>query len=80
MVLVRYSNNLGFGIAVSGTREGNVIALISGVSMPMILRKDVNAFRVSGPAFLPGMMDREVWKRLTTASAGSGDLMKIILI
>jgi hypothetical protein len=79
MVLVRYSENSGFGVAATGASEGDVITLISGVSMPMVLRQDRNVFRVVGPAFLPGMMDGEIWKKFDT-SPNCGDLVEIILI
>jgi hypothetical protein len=79
MVLVRCSTNSGFGVAPTGAQEGDVVTLISGVSMPMVLRKDQKGFRVVGPAFLPGMMDGEVWKQLDT-SRHAGDLEEIVLI
>jgi hypothetical protein len=79
MVLVRYSESSGFGIAATGTRRADVIALISGVTMPMVLRKFESGFRVIGPAFLPGMMDGEIWKRLDTSSS-SRDLIEMMLI
>jgi Heterokaryon incompatibility protein (HET) len=80
MVLVRYSENAGFGVAATATSEGDVITLISGVSMPMVLRPDKKRFRVVGPAFLPGMMDGEIWKKKFDESPNGGDLVEIILM
>lgn len=79
MVLVRYSDNGRFGIAPCSAREGDVIALISGVSMPMILRYAQTTFQVVGPAFLPGMMDGEIWKHLDLSPV-NGSLKEIILV
>lgn len=78
MALVRYSRRSGVGIAPSRVSEGDIVALISGVSMPMILRQDQTDFRVVGPAFLPGMMDGEVWKNFDTGP-GSGKLIEMTL-
>ncbi|XXH02441.1 hypothetical protein Hte_008816 [Hypoxylon texense] len=55
-------------------REGDVVALIAGVSMPMILREDGDGYNVIGPSFFKGAMDGVVWEKL-----GSGDLDDILL-
>jgi hypothetical protein len=52
------------------THAGDVVALISGLGTPMILRRSGQSFRVVGEAFIDGMMIGERWpddsKRLET--------------
>lgn len=43
------------------THAGDVVALISGLSTPMILRRKGEFFRVVGTAFIDGMMSGENW-------------------
>lgn len=49
------------GVASTGSQIGDAVALISGVSTPMILRKCLDGFQVIGPAFLPLIMDGQLW-------------------
>jgi len=52
----------GFGISCTCSRVGDKVALISGVSMPLILRKHERGYVVVGPAFFGGVMNGEFWK------------------
>lgn len=61
-VIVRCSGRYdGFGIANLRVKEGDVVTLISGVSMPMILRPRGEHFEVVGPALLGGLMNGQLW-------------------
>ena len=57
------SGNPVSGVSPIGAEVGDIVTLISGVSTPMILRRDPDShdFQVVGPAFLPGVMDGELW-------------------
>lgn len=60
------SDYKGFGISTRDVREGDSVALISGVSLPMVVRMNSHGdgkFRVVGPAFFGGLMDGKVWRR-----------------
>ena len=61
-VIIRCSGQYeGFGITSRGAREGDMVALISGVSMPMVLREDNGSFKVIGPALIGGVMNGQLW-------------------
>lgn len=52
----------GLGIACPIARENDRLALISGVSLPMVLRPgEREEYTVVGPAFFGGLMDGKVW-------------------
>lgn len=56
------------------------VALISGVSMPMILRKSErgeNYFEGVGPAFIPGLMDGEMDGEVGTGSLSLKDIVLV---
>jgi hypothetical protein len=57
--------------------EGDVIALISGVSMPMILRAHGEQFRAIGPVLLD---DREVMDGITWNGLPPESLKELVLI
>lgn len=60
------SDYKGFGISTRDAREGDSVALISGVSLPMVVRMNSygdGKFRVVGPALFGGLMDGKVWRR-----------------
>ncbi|KAI1868750.1 hypothetical protein JX265_006729 [Neoarthrinium moseri] len=54
----------GIGIAPRTSRGGDVVALISGMSMPVVLRQGQGGYEFVGPIFLPGTMEGEVWKNI----------------
>ncbi|KAK6822884.1 hypothetical protein PG987_014429 [Apiospora arundinis] len=69
MSLVRCSSQIlsDFGYASNKTKEGDLVALISGVSLPMILREKNQRpghYEVVGPAFFGSVMEGEVWQRI----------------
>lgn len=49
------------GCAPAGVKKKDKVALISGVSTPMILREHAGCYQVIGPIFVPGAMDGEWW-------------------
>jgi hypothetical protein len=52
------------GTAPAARHIGDVVALISGLDFPMILRRRTdNYFTVVGPAYIWGLMDGERWDR-----------------
>jgi hypothetical protein len=53
-----------FGMASKNARRGDVVALVSGVSLPMILREHETGYEVVGPAFVANAMDGRLWKSL----------------
>jgi Heterokaryon incompatibility protein (HET) len=62
-VLIRCSGDYsGFGITCNCVRPGDTVVLISGMSLPMILREQGDGFKVVGPALLGGIMNGELWK------------------
>lgn len=62
LALVRSSTpEIGFGVAGNLARRGDNVALISGVSLPLLLRKDGDGYKVISPVFLPRVMDRNLW-------------------
>lgn len=56
------------GIAPADAQEGDEIMLISGVSMPMIMRRHGQGFRVIGPAYIEQAMKGDIWKALEPSS------------
>ncbi|KAK8007772.1 hypothetical protein PG989_001762 [Apiospora arundinis] len=67
MSLVRCSSQIlsDFGYASNQTKEGDLVALISSVSLPMILREKERRpghYEVVGPAFFGSAMEGEVWQ------------------
>lgn len=49
------------GTAEGEVHEGDVVALISGMEMPMILTPCGDCFRVAAHAYMHGVMDGEAW-------------------
>lgn len=49
------------GIAPDDTMPGDVIALLSGVSLPMVLRPVNGGFEIVGPAFFRNVMSGDLW-------------------
>jgi len=41
-----------FGVSNKETQVGDIVALISGVSMPMVLRASSDVYEIIGPALL----------------------------
>jgi hypothetical protein len=68
----RYS---GVGISCQCIRTGDIVTLISGVSMPMILRTQASGLKVMNPALLSGVMNGELWNGIK-----SEQLEQLILI
>ncbi|KAK8849079.1 heterokaryon incompatibility protein-domain-containing protein [Apiospora arundinis] len=69
MSLVRCSSEMlsDFGYASDKTNDGDLVALISGVTLPMILREKNQRpghYEVVGPAFFGSVMEGEVWQRI----------------
>jgi hypothetical protein len=54
----------GFGVAPHTARVGDDVALISGVSLPIILRKQPVGYKIVGPAFLPEALGGRSWDAL----------------
>ncbi|KAJ3544646.1 hypothetical protein NM208_g2941 [Fusarium decemcellulare] len=53
------------GFVPCDAKAGDVVALISGVSLPMILRKQEDeSYTVVGPAAFPGVLRGKVWEKL----------------
>lgn len=51
----------GLAFAAAGAQTGDAVALISGMSFPLVLRPcGQGRFRLVGPIFLPGVMDGEL--------------------
>lgn len=56
----------GPAFAAMGAQQGDTVALVSGVSFPLVLRPHgQQRFRLIGPLFLPGVMDGELKDVLT---------------
>jgi hypothetical protein len=43
--------------------QGDLVALIAGVDIPMILRKEGSSYRSKSPAYIHGMMYGEIWPK-----------------
>jgi hypothetical protein len=68
-ILIRCSGEYsGVGITCGCVKPGDLVALISGVSTPMILRTDEKGYQVLQAAFLGGVMNGELWKGNETES------------
>lgn len=78
MVLVNcWGLHSGFGVAPLGARKGDVVALISGVSMPMILREHEHNYEVVGPALLSGTLDGELLRQPLCKSRKYGEMVLV---
>ncbi|VUC31508.1 unnamed protein product [Clonostachys rosea] len=62
-----------FGVAANGVREGDAVALVSGVSLPVILREvpGQGRYQVIGPTFIPATLAGSVWEKLNADSLDS---------
>lgn len=61
----------GLAFAGSAAQTGDAVALVSGVSFPLVLRPcDQGRFRLVGPLFLPGVMDGELKDKVRTIPLG----------
>lgn len=61
----------GLGFAGAAAQAGDAVALVSGVSLPLVLRGcGQRGFRLIGPLFLPGVMDGELKDLLTPDTLG----------
>jgi hypothetical protein len=49
------------GRGLKAVQEGDLVALIAGVDMPMIIRKEGDLYRLKGPAYVHGIMRGEKW-------------------
>jgi hypothetical protein len=49
------------GKGLKAIQEGDLVALIAGVDMPIIIRKEGDLYRVKGPAYIHGIMKGEKW-------------------
>ena len=62
---------MGFGITCwdkGQSRKGDVVALIAGLSLPMIMRKNDSEdgkFDVVGPAYFGDLMNGRLWDRVS---------------
>jgi hypothetical protein len=71
------SGHSGCGMTCQSAMEGDTIALISGVSMPMILRARGKQFKVIGPVLLD---DRDVMNGIMWNSLPPESLTELVLI
>lgn len=66
----------GLAFAGAAAQTGDVVALISGVSFPLVLRLcGQGRFRLVGPLFLPGVMDGELKDKVRTIPLHSKTLI-----
>lgn len=66
----------GLAFAGAAAQTGDAVALVSGVSFPLVLRpRGQGRFRLVGPLFLPGVMDGELKDKV-----GAIQLDEIILV
>lgn len=57
----------GLAFTASAAQTGDVVALVSGVAFPLVLRPAGQGhFRLVGPLFLPGVMDGELKDKVMT--------------
>lgn len=57
----------GLAFAGAAAQTGDAVALVSGVSFPLVLRPcGQGRFRLVGPLFLPGVMDGELKDKVMT--------------
>ncbi|PMD28939.1 HET-domain-containing protein [Hyaloscypha variabilis F] len=70
-LLITTDGRLGKGL--KNIQEGDAVALIAGVDIPMILRKDGGSYRSMGPAYIHGIMNGEMWPE------NEDDLIDIVL-
>jgi hypothetical protein len=62
-VLVRCTGDYSrFGICCPCAEPGDTVVLISGASLPMVIREGDRHYKVVGPALLGGIMNGELWK------------------
>ncbi|KAK3387392.1 heterokaryon incompatibility protein-domain-containing protein [Podospora didyma] len=68
IVLTRAKGNCLFrslagklGIASRKIQKGDEVFLIAGSALPMILRRRKTGYRIIGPAYIPGVMQGEMW-------------------
>lgn len=54
-------------------QKGDLIALIAGVDVPVIIRKEGDLYRIKGPAYVHGIMNGEKWPEKES------DLIDIVL-
>lgn len=61
----------GLAFAGAAARTGDAVALVSGVSFPLVLREcGPGRFRLVGPVFLPGVMNGELKDKVGSISLG----------
>lgn len=61
----------GLAFAGAAAQTGDAVALVSGVSFPLVLRPCGHGrFRLVGPIFLPGVMDGELKDKVRTIPLG----------
>jgi len=70
-LLITTGGCLGKGL--KNIQEGDAVALIAEVDMPMILRKEGDSYRSMGPAYIHGIMHGELWPE------NEDDLIEIVL-
>jgi hypothetical protein len=73
LCLFKTTHGTYMGTGPLSMKEGDMLVLISGLPVPLVLRKcnptiqpDGATFKVIGPAFVPGMMRGEVWTWTTS--------------
>lgn len=54
----------GLGVSCPDAKVGDEVCLISGVSLPMVLRHCSNGYQIVGPAFIGNLMDGRVWENV----------------
>jgi hypothetical protein len=62
-----------FGLAPRGARQGDSIALLSGLKYPFVLRRNGERWHMLGPAYIHGVMDGEAWPQ------GQGPLTSFLI-
>ncbi|KUI54495.1 Heterokaryon incompatibility protein 6, OR allele [Cytospora mali] len=66
---ITYWDNKRSSLDKQQSKEGDLVALIAGMSLPMVVRRNANEddkFDVVGPAFFGGLMNGCVWDRVST--------------
>jgi hypothetical protein len=62
------------GLAPAGAREGDVVAVLVGCSVPIVLRKSGEGWSVVGECYLHGVMGGEVVRQVEAGELRLGDI------
>ncbi len=55
------------GLAPLDTQSGDLVFIVPGVSVPFVLREEVDGFRLVGECYVQNVMDGEVMACLKTS-------------